>query len=156
MKAFRFRLEAVLTLREQVEQAAQRAYSRALQAAEAAILAKRAAESEIVQLDQLQASRLAERLPATELEHLRNYRGFLQERLALRHRELAEAQRRAEEARLVLVAARRQREALERLREHQRRVYDYEVARGEQKILDEMAHRSPTLAHAWQEGDARN
>jgi len=156
MRTFRFRLEAVLTLREQVERAAQQRYGQAVAAAEAAAVQKRSVEAEIAAADEFRAGRLTRGLPATELEQMRGYRQALDQRLAERNRELEDARQRAEEARRVLVAATRQREALERLRDHQRRLYDYEAARADQKVLDEMSRRGPTLATAWQGEGQRN
>jgi len=156
MRAFRFRLDAVLTLREQVERAAQQRYGLAVAQAENAAARTRSAEAEIVAADGLRAGRLAGGVPATELEHLRGYRLFLDGRLAQRIRELADARQRVEEARCLLVAATRQREALERLREHQRRLYNYESARADQKLLDEMSRCSPMLANAWREEDQKH
>lgn len=156
MKTFHFRLEAVLTLREQVEQAAQQRYGQAVTVAENAAVRKRSVEAEIAAADEFRAGRLTGGLPATELEHMRGYRSALDEQLAARNRDLAEARQRAEEARRLLVAATRQREALERLRDHQRHLHDYESARADQKALDEMSRRGLTLVNAWCEEDRRN
>lgn len=143
MKAFYFRLQAVLTLREQAEQAAQRKCARAGAIAEAAAARLAAAEAEIAAACNSRQARLATGVRGEELQQLRAYLLWLEERKTRLRRELDQARRRAEEARRELLVARQRREGLERLRTSQRRVYDYETARADQKVLDELASRLP-------------
>ena len=146
MKAFRFRLQVVLTLREQAERAAQQLCARAFFGLDKATGRLRAAEAAIAADDQLRRARLAAGLRAAELEQSRLYSALLDERRAQTAREAARAQQQLEEARGKLLLATRQREILERLRDRQRRVYDCQAARAEQKLLDEFSQRAPTLA----------
>lgn len=146
MRAFRFRLEAVLTLREQTEREAQQRCARAYTAVENAAGRVRAAEGEIDAAEQAHRARLAASPLAGQLEQLRLYQLFLQERRRQLARELAEARRQADEAGRQLVLATQQREALERLRGRQRRAHDYQTTRAEQRLLDELAgHPLPRL-----------
>ena len=68
-----------------------------------------------------------------------------------RVRELNEARQRAEQAWGLLVTATQRREALERLRRRQLSIHLCQATRTEQKILDELAGRSPGLAEAGRE-----
>jgi flagellar export protein FliJ len=151
MKAFRFRLQAVLTLREQAEHEAQQLCARAYAAVESAEARLRSADAAITAADDLRRTHLASGTRASQLEQLRIYAVLLHERRVLVARELTEARRRAEEARRQLLAATQRREALERLRLRQRRTHDYQAARAEQKLLDELAGQGPTLAEVWRQ-----
>ncbi len=151
MKAFRFRLQVVLTLREQAEQVAQQLCARAFLELEQATGRLRAAEAAIAADDQLWRTRLATGLRAAELEQSRLYSALLDERRTRIAREVARAQQQMEEARGKLLLATRRREILERLRDRQRRVYDYQTARAEQKLLDELSKRGPILAGSGRE-----
>ena len=145
MRAFHFRLQVVLTLREEAEQAAQRAYARALLLLGQAIERLRGAEADLAANNQRLSARLAAGLRADELEHCRLYGVLLEDRRAQLAREAARAKQQAEEARRKLLTASRQRETLERLRERQRRIHDYQAGRAEQKLLDELSKRAPLL-----------
>jgi flagellar FliJ protein len=146
MKAFRFRLQVVLTLRQEAEQAAQQLCARAFLALEQATDRLRSAEAAVAADDQRRRSRLAAGLRAAELEQSRLYSALLDERRTQMAREAARAQQQMEEARHKLRLATRQREILERLRDRQRRAYDYQAARSEQKLLDEFSRCAPMLA----------
>lgn len=151
MKRYEFKLEAVLTLREQSEQTAQQAFARALGAVEAAAGRLRTSEAAISSLAHLRQERLAAGLPARELDQIRCHGLVLEELRKRLAQELESSRRQAEEARLRLVKATQQREALENLRERQRRAYEYETARTDQKLLDELSARGSTLSTAWRE-----
>ena len=154
MKAFQFRLQAVLTLREQAEQAAQQSCARAYAAVEAASARVRAADEAIAVSDESRRAQLAAGARADQVEQLRAFGVLLGERRAGRLRELTEARQRAKEASSLLVTATQRREALERLRRGQRSVHTYQAARTEQKILDELAGHGRMLAATWREAAA--
>jgi flagellar FliJ protein len=143
MKAFRFRLEVVLTLRQEAEQVARRLCARVFAALEQANGRLRSAEAAIAADDQRRRARLAGPLRAVDLEQSRRYGALLEEHRALAVREVACAQEQLEAARQKLLLATREREILERLRERQRRAYDYQAARAEQKLLDELSQLGP-------------
>ena len=152
MKAFRFRLESVLTLREQAEQAAQQNCARAYAAAEAAAAEVRSAERAIEAAEQAQRAQLAGGSRAGELEHLRAYTVLLQECKRELECALAKARRQAEAAWQQLLVATQQRESLERVRSRQHRAHAYETARAEQRTLDECVGRNPALKGTWRKG----
>jgi flagellar export protein FliJ len=149
MKAFRFRLQAVLTLREQTEQVAQQRCARAYAAVEIAAARVRSAEAEIDATDQAHRAQMAAGPRAGQLDQLRLYVSLLHERRRQLARELVEGRRQAAEAARQLLLATQQREGLERLRGRQRRVYDYQTVRAEQQTLDELVGRGPALSGAW-------
>jgi flagellar export protein FliJ len=154
MNAFKFRLDAVLTAREQAEQAAQQMCARAYAAVETALADVRAAESAIDTAEQAHRAQLAAGPRAGQLEQSLAYTVLLHERRLELERKLAEVRRQAETARRQLLAATQQREALERVRSRQKRTHDYETARAEQRILDDCVGRGPALSKAWKEGVA--
>jgi len=151
MKSFQFRLQAVLTVREQAEQSAQQRCARAYETVEAAAGRLRSAEAAIVAVDELRGRELAAGARADRIEQLRNYTVLLHERRTVLVRELTEARRQAEAAQRQLLFATRQRETLERLRQRQRRKHDYAAAQTEQKILDDLAGRPAILLDTWRD-----
>ncbi len=148
MKTFKFRLRAVQVLREQAEREAQQRYARALATVTSAATRLQAADAAIASADKARQTRLAAGAPAWELEQARLYSALLEERRNRCVRDLIEARQRAETARRQLAAASQQHEGLKRLRARQQRRHDYAAARAEQKVLDELAGRTPTLAQA--------
>ena len=151
MKAFHFRLPAVLTLREQVEEAARQSCARAYSAVATATERLRDADAAIVASDELRRTQLVTGAPADQFEPARVFGILLTERRAGRMRELAEVRSRAEEAWRLLVAATQGREAMERLRRRQQSQHAYQEAQTEQKTLDELAGQRKRLVEAWRE-----
>jgi flagellar export protein FliJ len=141
MKTFCFRLQAVLTLREQAEQAAQQECARAYAALERAGDRLRSLDGLIPSADELRRNELSSGARADRLEQLRAYAVNLQERRTQLARELADARRLVETAWRQLIVATQNREALDRLGVRQRRAHDYNAARVEQKLLDEFSNR---------------
>ena len=151
MKAFRFPLHAILTLREEKEQEAQREYARKLRAVEAITAQISAVDQQLSALAQEHERRMRTGLAVADLERLGFYAELLHQRRTYLRQELARAQHAAEQARLALVKATQARQALENYRGKQRRVYDQSLAREEQKLLDDLAGRTGTLADAWRQ-----
>ena len=154
MKAFQFRLQAVLTLREQAEQTAQQNCARAHAAVASASARVSMAEEAIVASDQSRRAQLAAGARADEIEQWRAFGVLLGERRIAVARELAEAHQQAAEAWRLLIIATQRREGLERLRRQQRLIHTCQAARLEQKLLDELAGRGPMLAEAGREAVA--
>jgi flagellar export protein FliJ len=142
MKPYRFRLQAVLTLREHAEQDAQRQCASAYAVVEHAVARVSAVEAEIDTAEQAYRAQLTSLPRAGDVEHSQLYALLLHERRCQTGRELAEARRRADDARRRLLLAMQKREALERLRRHQLRVHDTLAARAEQRDLDELSLKS--------------
>jgi flagellar export protein FliJ len=151
MKSFRFRLQAILTLREQKEQAAKRIYAEKLRAQEVVAHRLQAAEREIEALMNLQRGQMNSGITCEQLERFRNYLVVLDDRRKALQIDLVKAKQITELAWRELLVATQKREALDRLRSRQQRMYSYEAARAEQKLIDELSSRSDTLADAWRE-----
>lgn len=151
MKAFHFRLQAVLTLRAQAEQAAQQSCARAYAVVTTTAERLRVADTAIAASDERRRTQLTAGAAANHVEHLRVFGVLLGERRTQRMRELAEARSRAEEACRLLVVATQGREALERLRHRQLTQHNYQTAQSEQKILDELSAQKRPLLEAWRE-----
>ena len=151
MKAFRFRLQAVLTLREQAEQSAQQRCALAYEAVRRATARLQSIDTEIAATDESRRAELAAGTRADRLEHAGSYAVLLQERRVRLVKELSETQQQAEAARQQLLLASQRREALERLRARQRRLSDYGAARAEQKVLDELSGGGSVLAETWRD-----
>lgn len=151
MKAFRFSLQAILTLREEKEQEAQRLYAKALRVVEAVQAELDAVNRRLLELDSEQQARLQTGLPASELERFGNYRVVLIERRTRLQNDLARAQQAAEQARQALVKATQARQALENYREKLHHAYNLVLSREEQKMLDDLASRPAALTGAWRQ-----
>ncbi len=149
MRAFQFSLQAILTLREEKEQEAQRAVASALNLV--AMIQSRIA-AVVRELDGLGTEvrgRLGHGVMVRELEQLGNYQTVLSERRLRLEVELARAEQGVEQARTVLLKATQDRQALENYRVRLHRMHDYQQARAEQKMLDDLAGRSTGLGAEW-------
>ncbi len=141
-QSFRFRLERVRALRERREDAAKQELAGAMirhrrceDEVEAA--AARLAGARAAQVDATRVASNATDMLARQAYLERAERAHQATRQDLQRHELELAQRRD-----ALVDAARDRQALERLKEHRRADHDREVARREGLVLDEIAINS--------------
>lgn len=151
MKAFRFQLQAILTLREEQEQEAQRAYAEALRAVEEVRASISRLERELAGTAEEQVQRLRTGMSASELQRLAGYCVVLELRLDSLRADLQRVQAAAEQARVHLLKASQNRQALEKYREKLQRVHAARIARSDQNQLDDLAGRTSTLAAAWRQ-----
>jgi flagellar export protein FliJ len=149
MKPFRFSLEAVATTRRRLEQVALENYAQALLQRQSA-LAK--LESTQHQLDaawlRLRQS-LTAGTAAAKVKQLRDQSRWLEEERTQREEVLAQAERGVSQALQQMLAARQQREAVEKFRGRQRASYDRDVQRDTQKFLDELAIQRTASVREW-------
>lgn len=142
MKAFRYPLHPVLSLRRRQESAALEAYARQLEArrraADAADFASRALDS----LWNEQRLAGARGCPAADFERFRIYGLHLQQARVSALNVLAAADRSVGQALRDLVSARQRREALEKHRDHARDDHDHAVFAAETRALDDLAART--------------
>jgi len=138
-QSFRFRLERVRALRERREDAAKQELAGAMlrhrrceDEVEAA--ATRLAGARAAQVDATRVTSSATDMLARQAYLERAERAHQATRQDLQRQELELAQRRE-----ALVHAARDRQALERLKEHRRADHEREVARREGQVLDEIA-----------------
>ncbi len=149
MKPFKFSLEAVATTRRRLEQAALENYAQALLVRQSAVT-----QLESIQHD-LEAAwlRLRQTLEsgcsASSATRLRQESSFLEDERKLREDALAQAERGVSQALQQMLAARKQREAVEKVRGKKRLEYDRDAQRDTQKFLDELATQRATPAQSW-------
>lgn len=149
MKPFKFSLEAVATTRRRMEQAALEAYAQALLARQSALsqleLVQRELEEAWLQLRQTLESGCS----ASAATRLRQASQLLEEERKSREEKLTEAERGVAQALQQMLAARQQREVVEKFRGKQRANYDRDVQRDTQKFLDELATQRATPSQSW-------
>jgi flagellar protein FliJ len=141
MKRFRFTLQALQTVRQRQEQVALEQYSVAMQArlqAEAAFLAAR---SERDFAWEQHRKRLELGATAAQLAQLQAYCQAAELRCQESEVRLRAAEDEVHQKWQQFAEARKQREVVDKVEERQRRRYQRECAREEQKMLDELGLR---------------
>jgi flagellar export protein FliJ len=148
MKAFRFTLEAVRTLRQRQEQEALENYARALAARQQVL-------DLLIELDQRigrdftqMRTLLTGRCTAAQAAQAQNFHASLEKKRDECVAALGQAERRVNAASHAMLAARRQREMVDVYREKQHAVHERLILREEQKILDEFAIRRVTALNS--------
>lgn len=147
MRAFKFPLESLRTLRQQRERSAQQRYARALMECDQAAHLLQLAEGALRTGQLTVAGELRAGTTAARLVQLRSWCSVLEIRRNESAAACAEARRRAEEALRLMTAAARDREALDRFHDKSQRLWQRAVQAGEQKSFDELAvQRQSSLA----------
>ena len=139
MKPFRFPLESLRVLRKQKERAAQGRYARALAACERAEAQLQKADADLAACRELFTRELAGGTAAARLVSTRTWCLVLEIRWNERKAGVEEARRLAGIAFQEMIAAGRDREALDRLCNKSRTAHANETRREEQKQFDEFA-----------------
>lgn len=139
MKAFKFPLESLRTLRKQRENAAQQFYARALSACDSAARSLVLAEEELKTGHTMFQGELSTGTTASHLVHLTTWCAMLEIRRNERAAALAEARRGANEAFRAMTVAVRDREALDRFHDKSLTKWHHEFIADEQKMFDELA-----------------
>src|ERR1700756_1630713 len=139
MKAFKFPLESLRTLRKQRENVAQQSYARALAACDSAARSLVLAEEELVTGHKMFQGELSAGTMASHLVHLKPWCTVLEIRQNERAAALAEARRGANEAFRAMTAAVREREALDNFYDKAVTKWQREFIADEQKMFDELA-----------------
>lgn len=149
MKPFRFSLEAVATTRRRLEQAALEHYAQALLARQSAVGQLESVQRELDAAWLRLRQTLESGCSASAVTRLRQHATALEEERLHREDLLTRAQREVSQSLQQMLAARQQREAVDKFRGRQRASYDRDVQRDTQKFLDELATQRPTPALAW-------
>jgi flagellar export protein FliJ len=156
MKAFRFPLQAVRTLRERQEQQALHAYAEALRQQQSADHALRRANDELHQAcDQWQQT-LNSRAAVEQIEQIRCFCAFASGQKTACLDRLEAARTQARRAWEHLVVCRRQRSAVDRYYEKLHAEFVRRVEEIEQKESDEMGQRCCRLSVLTREPPAWN
>jgi len=154
MKPFRFTLEAVSTLRQRQEQKAMDQYARTLIARRAAASGLEAVERELSGCWQEWRKQLAGGCAAAEAVQALAYQRSLAQRRDECVLALETAERRVNAAMKGMFLARQQREIVDKCFDKQKAHYQRELARGEQKFLDDLAGRRGNSIFAWKPAEA--
>ena len=142
MKHFRFTLQALLTVRQREERDALEFYARELQARQHALDALADSENDLALAWEDLRTQMVEGGPIAGLVQRQGHCQHLGEIRERNVTAVTRAENAANLALLAVVAARQNREVVEKFLEHQRKNYQRECNREEQKILDELAHRA--------------
>jgi flagellar export protein FliJ len=141
MKAFRFTLESVLTLRQRQEQVAMSHYAQSLLAHQQASARLEAAQRELNANLQELRERITEGFAASQAAQAHGYIQLLEKNRQKCAAELKVAESRKNFAMQTMLVARQQREVVDKFFKRQKKRYDYERAREEQKTLDSLPQR---------------
>jgi len=136
---FTFRFETLLTTRRHAEDACQKEFSEAKRAlaAEQALLreSKETYRGSVLELQRRQG----EGFRAPDLALFNAYLERLTREIEARLKRVAAAERRVTQKRVLLIEAMKRRKMLEKIREKDERDFSQDLARSEQKFIDEVA-----------------
>ncbi|MCE9581653.1 MAG: flagellar export protein FliJ [Planctomycetes bacterium] len=149
MKRFEFRLESLVNLRRATEEAAKRAFGVARTAEERqATEVKRFEDAERRAVAELRGAQATGEVRVAELLAHQRHLGALARRVAAEKVRLGELKGEVTKTRAALVAAARDRKALDRLRERRLAEWTVEMLKDEQRALDE-ASSAARMAGGW-------
>ena len=149
MKKFRFTLEAVRVLRQRQEQDAMDQYARTLVARQQALERLEAVQQQLSAGWQELRQALERGCPAAEATRMQEYHRLLEKRRDECLSALGLAERRVNAAFAAMLAARQQREIVDKSFEKQKAQHQRERAQDEQKLLDDLAGRRNASALMW-------
>jgi flagellar export protein FliJ len=149
MKAFHFTLEAVRTLRQRHEQVAMEQYGQTLLARQQAVDRLAAVQQELTACFQDLREKLAAGCSASTAAQANDYHRALGRRRDDCAAALGLAERRVNAALQAMLAARQQREIVDKFFEKQKSRHNRELTREEQKLLDDLAGRRGNSVLAW-------
>jgi flagellar export protein FliJ len=154
MKAFRFTLEAVRTVRQRHEQEAMEQYAQALLARQRALSRLEEIQRQLNVAWQEIRTRFSAGCTAAQAVQVHGYRQTLEKRREECAAALGEAERRVNAALQVMLAARREREIADKFFEKQKSRHTREHLRLEQKMLDDLAARRGNSILSWSPAEA--
>src|SRR5436309_4418647 len=149
MKPFRFTLEAVATIRQRREREMLETYAQSLLVRRRAWDRLAAIQHDLEAAWSRTRQELAKGCSASMMSQLREYNRLLEEERNRCETALRQAERAVNQALQRMLAARQQREAVDRFRCQQRARYDRELNRETQKFLDELSTQRALPARAW-------
>ena len=153
MKPFRFTLEAVSTLRRRQEQKILEKYAQTLNVRQQAADRLAGVEHELSKCWQEWRLKLAGGYTAAEAVQAHAYQRLLAQRREECALALETAQRRVNASLQAMLLARRRREIVDKCFDKQKTRYQREQARGEQKLLDDLAGRRSNSIFAWKSAE---
>ncbi len=141
MKAFRFTLLALQTLRERAEQQAEEQYARAVRSRDLALRQREEARRQLEAAWAFGRTQLDAGIVQAQWARVQDYCQQAAARLRGCDSALTSAQSAANQRLQHLLEARRDREVVDKYYQKQRRSFDRAQQRAEQKILDDLAGR---------------
>ncbi len=139
MKPFRFSLHPLWSLKKQAEHSARERYAGTLRACEEAAARVQSASVELTECWTGLCDKLASGVNSAELLRSRAWCNVLELRVKERAAALESARHAVDAVWEALMVVTREREALDRLHDRQRSVYNRSLQAAEQKALDEVA-----------------
>ena len=136
MARFSFRLQTYLSVKEQIEEQKKNEYGRALRKLERERQKKRLMEQELFENIQLFKNGLARAVVPGDIRRYNSRIELLKVQIAEQELRIKEAERRAEEKRLDLIEAMKERKALETVKERNHEEFLKEEQRVEQTVSD--------------------
>jgi flagellar export protein FliJ len=149
MKAFHFTLESVRTVRQRQEQEAMEQYARTLLARLQALERLEAVQKQLTAGWQELRETLARGCEAASAAQMHEYHRSLEKRRDEYAVALGVAERRVNAAHHMMMAARREREIVEKCFDKQKARHQREQVRVEQKFLDDLAGRRTASILSW-------
>jgi flagellar export protein FliJ len=149
MKPFHFTLESVRTVRQRQEQEAMDQYARALLGRRLAVESLEAVQGQLSAGWRELRNLLARGCEAARVAQMQHYHRTLDKRRDECTLALGVAERRVNAAFQAMMAARQQREIVDKCFENQKTRHQREQLRVEQKFLDDLAGRRPAFVLAW-------
>jgi flagellar export protein FliJ len=150
MKPFTFSLQALLTLRQRQEQVALEQYGRALRARALACAALRLAQDGLAQAWSAFRTELEGSCCGGRASFHRAQCAALEERSRRTQAEAQSAELAVRQALDCFTEARRQREAVERVRDRRRLAFERDCTRQEGRVLDDLAGRRQRIVSCGQ------
>jgi len=139
MNRFRFRFASVLRYREILEETKRRGFGAAMDHYRHEEARLKRIDGEIAGLEKLMERSGQGRISVQDLQNKYNYARVLDRERDAQERAMKAAEQEVEKRRRELVEAMKQKKIFERLRERDREIYEDEVRKEEQKMLDEFS-----------------
>jgi flagellar FliJ protein len=139
MKPFRFQLQPILSLKQQAEQTARERYAATLRACEEAAARLQHSSQELTECWTGLCQKLTSGVASGDLLRARAWCNVLELRVKERGADLEKARHAVDAVWQELMAATREREGLDRLREKRHDAYNRTAQAAGQKELDELA-----------------
>jgi flagellar export protein FliJ len=149
MKAFKFTLEAVRALRQRQEQKALEQYAQMLSARQQAIARLETVNQELNAVWRELRGKFEHGCAAAEAAQANDFQQSLIRRRDECAVALGTAERRVNAALQQMLAARQQREMVDKFFEKQKSAHQRDQLRNEQKLLDDLAGRRANPLFAW-------
>ena len=154
MKAFHFTLESVLTLRQRQDQEATGKYAQSLLAQQQVLARLETAERELSNCWRELRAQLMTGCTASQAAQGQAYHRSLEKRREECAVQLRVEERRVNAALRAMLAARQQREVVDKFFDKQKKRHDYGCLQEERKLMDEFAPRRAASRMSWSRAES--